>query len=211
MALAKENLSAWQRWEMASLDDPANGATAAPAVALPTVEELQRIRDAAQSEGYATGFAEGLAAGLAEANEQLNAEASRLRGIAEAFARETSKADETIAESLLHLALDVAKAMLKTAIECRSELVLPAIREAIQYLPAVQSPARLVLHPEDAALVTRHLAADIGEGGWKVIEDNGVTRGGCRIESPTNQIDATTETRWHRIAAALGQNSEWLA
>jgi len=30
------------------------------------------------------------------------------------------------------------------------------------------------------------------------------------VETVTNQIDATTTTRWQRIAAALGKESDWL-
>jgi hypothetical protein len=35
-------------------------------------------------------------------------------------------------------------------------------------------------------------------------------RGGCRVETASNQIDATTSTRWQRIAASLGKDSDWL-
>jgi flagellar assembly protein FliH len=35
-------------------------------------------------------------------------------------------------------------------------------------------------------------------------------RGGCRIETASNQIDATIGTRWDRITAALGKDTDWL-
>ena len=54
---------------------------------------------------------------------------------------------------MLDLALDLAKAMLKTALAVRPELVLPIVAEAIHYLPALQQPALLFLHPDDALLV----------------------------------------------------------
>jgi hypothetical protein len=33
-------------------------------------------------------------------------------------------------------------------------------------------------------------------------------RGGCRIETASNQIDAATSDRWQRIAASLGKESD---
>ncbi|MGH8429807.1 MAG: FliH/SctL family protein, partial [Solimonas sp.] len=49
------------------------------------------------------------------------------------------------------------------------------------------------------------------QSGWCVVEDAQMERGGCRVETATNQIDASVATRWQRIAAALGKESDWLA
>ncbi len=102
--------------------------------------------------------------------------------------------------------------MLQTALAVRPELVLPIVREAIDYLPALQQPALLFLHPDDAAAGQRTASATSCEkAGWRVAEDTQLERGGCRVETASNQIDATTATRWQRLAAALGRESEWLA
>jgi flagellar assembly protein FliH len=36
-------------------------------------------------------------------------------------------------------------------------------------------------------------------------------RGGCRVETPANEIDASLPTRWARLQQALGQQGEWLS
>ena len=46
--------------------------------------------------------------------------------------------------------------------------------------------------------------------GWKIFEDARVEHGGARIETATSQIDASLETRWKRVVAALGQDTSWL-
>jgi flagellar assembly protein FliH len=112
---------------------------------------------------------------------------------------------------LLDLALDLSKAMLKTVLEVKPELVLPVAREAIRYLPALQQPALLYLHPADSALVREEMQAELEKAGWRVVDDATLTRGGCRVETGSNQIDAGVETRWERLAAALGRENAWLA
>jgi flagellar assembly protein FliH len=208
--LPKEQQSAYQRWEMASFNDERASAThsAAPAV---TAEELAQIREQARQQGYAEGLAQGHAAGLDIGRVELTQELLHLQQVAEAFGSDIVRANEVIAGEMLDLGLDLAKAMLKTALEIRPELVLPVVAEAIRYLPSLQQPALLFLHPADARLAREFIGDELGKAGWRVSEDANLERGGCRVETPTNQIDASMQTRWQRIAAALGKNADWLA
>lgn len=207
--LPKEQQSAYQRWEMASFNDaPTDKAAVVPSV---SSSEQAAIREAARLEGYADGLAQGHAAGLDVGRAESAQEMLHLQQIAEAFGGEIGRANEVIANDLLDLGLDLAKAMLKSALEVRPELVLPVVAEAIRYLPALQQPALLFLHPQDAQLAREFIGDELGKAGWRVTEDIHLERGGCRVETPTNQIDGAMQTRWQRIAAALGKNAEWLA
>lgn len=210
--IPKEQQSAYQRWEMASFGDSrpkAQTASIAEATRV-TIEEQAEIRAAAQERGYAIGLAEGRSEGLRQGLADAVAETAHLRSIVTALGSEAARADELIASDLLTLALDLAKAMLKTSLAIRPELVLPIVSEAIRYLPILQQPAVLFLHPEDTLLVNEHMRDELNKAGWRVAEDLQMQRGGCRIDTASNQIDATTETRWHRLAEALGQHSTWL-
>ena len=44
-----------------------------------------------------------------------------------------------------------------------------------------------------------------------VVEDASLLRGGCRIETSAGEIDATLQTRWQKLSAALAQDHEWVA
>jgi flagellar assembly protein FliH len=217
--LPKERQTAYQRWELASFGDnrpsqqpPPQAAAAAPsAEAIAKLnEELALIRAEARRQGYADGVAEGRKAGLIEGREQATMELQRLRQLADSFGADVARANDVIAEDLLTLALDIAKAMLKTALAAKPELVLPIVGEAVRYLPGLQQPALLFLHPDDAALVKEHMADELNKSGWRIAEDLRLERGGCRIETASNQIDATIGNRWERIAANLGKESSWL-
>ncbi|MFC3109589.1 flagellar assembly protein FliH [Undibacterium arcticum] len=214
--IPKERQSAYQRWEMASFGDDQRSRSdmATQSAQMLSNEALAQIREQARQEGYAAGFAEGQAAGhasgLIEGQHEIAAEIARLNDIAQNFSAETARADELIAHDMLDLSLDLAKAMLKTALAVRPELVLPIVSEAIRYLPNVQQ-ATLTLNPDDAQLVHKHMGDVLGKADWRVSEDPRLERGGCRIDTASNQIDASATSQWQRLANALGKESDWLA
>ena len=209
--LPKEQQSAYQRWEMASFNEERPGARASQASPAVSEAELEAIRAQAYAEGHALGLAEGHAAGLDIGRVESAQELLHLQQLAQGFGDEISRADEVIAQDMLELGLDLAKAMLKTALEVRPEMVLPVVAEAIRYLPSLQQPALLFLHPADAKLAREFIGEELAKAGWRITEDTHLERGGCRVETPSNQIDGSMQSRWQRIAAALGRNADWLA
>lgn len=212
--IPKEQLTAYQRWEMASFGDerPSQQNTAAQQreAQQRAAEELVRLREEARQQGYAEGFNQGHAEGSQAGRMEAAREAAQILQVAETFGTELKQVNDTVADDMLNLSLDLAKAMLKTALRIRPELVLPIVSEAIRYLPSVQQPALLVLHPQDAAIVRSHMMDELDKAGWRITEDLQIERGGCRIETASNQIDASLPVRWQRIADALGKQTDWL-
>jgi flagellar assembly protein FliH len=138
-------------------------------------------------------------------------EMESLRAIAATFSGAVAAADETIASDVLDLALHLARSMARTAFTVRPELIIPIVREAIDYLPVLQQPAILAVNPEDIEIVRTALSDELDKGGWRVVADPQVGRGGCKVDTASNQIDAQATARWTRLAHALGKNVEWLA
>jgi flagellar assembly protein FliH len=226
----KERQTAYQRWELASFGDdrPSQAQPPAPApmpmqepgpVPEPEPspesiakinEQLAIIREEARQNGYADGITEGRTLGLIEGRVQAADERARFQQISEAFSNEVTRAHDVIASDLLMLALDIAKSMLKTALTVKPELILPIVGDAVRYLPSLQQPALLFLHPEDVTLVKEHLGDELTKAGWRVTEDTQLERGGCRIDTASNQIDASITNRWKRVTSSLGQESNWL-
>ncbi len=219
MSLPKEHQTAYQRWELASFEDYGDQDNhgkaslsvedAAQAIAQ-HAEQLDAERETAREQGYQEGMTKGYEEGLVRGREQAQEEGRLLKQMAQQFGSEVANANELIAADVLALAIDVAKAMLKTALPAKPELILPIVRQAIGYLPTVQQPAMLMLNPVDAVLVNDQMGSELSAAGWRVVEDPHLERGGCRVETASNQIDATTETRWQRIAASLSSDSAWM-
>lgn len=205
--------TAFQPWEMTSFDTHPHQVkhSGQSAVVLPTIEQITAIQEQARQEGYDAGHAEGRAAGLAEGREETDREAARLRSLAGTFSTEVGKADEAISQQVLDLSIDLARALLKSALAIRPELVIPIVREAVRYLPALHQPALLFLNPDDAMLVGDRIGDELTKMGWQLADDAQLERGSCRVETASNQIDASLPTRWQRLTAALSKNSDWLA
>ncbi|MES2114902.1 MAG: flagellar assembly protein FliH [Pseudomonadota bacterium] len=182
-----------------------------PPPEFPTEEEVAAIREQARLEGYEQGHAAGHADALALGKIASAEELEHLRALTASFGTAVQQADQLIANDVLELALQLAKGMLKTALHVKPELVLPIVREAIEYLPVLQQPALLVLHPDDASVVREGIGEELDKGGWRVIEDASVGRGGCKVDTASNQIDAQAASRWQRLTHALGKDVDWLA
>lgn len=219
--LPKERMTAWQRWEMDSINQPE------PEVAPPdpVIEsefkplepvllideaELTRLRLQAQQngeadghrQGFAKGHDEGYAAGLAQAQEQAQA----LRTLLLALPAALRVAEREVADDLLTLALDIARQVVRHALPAEPQAMLTLVRELLHTEPALSGTPRLLLHADDVALVQQHLADDLQTAGWRIRTDPTITRGGCRVHAASGSLDATLETRWERVAAALGRS-----
>lgn len=210
--IPKEQQTAYQRWEMSAFADDNTSSSSfrnaktASAAATGISGALEGVR----KEAYTKGMQEGFAVGMAKAKEYAANEQSQLLTIASAFEGALETVDQKIEEDILGLALTLAKTMLKTKLNVDPETILPVVRDAIHYLPNVQKPARIIVHPDDARILRDQLGEELSEQGWKIQEDSNVERGGCLVDTWGNQIDATNETRWKRISDALAQSDDWL-
>lgn len=226
--IPKEQLTAYQRWELGSFDPPRPVPPPAPpppppppapedvlSVAMPTAEDLERIQQEAWKEAYEQGYAEGEKAGR-EAGYEAGFKTGehhtqRLHQLAEALQVESLLQDEAIAREVLELALGVAQQILRTTLQVQPTLILGVIREALQSLPSLTGHHRIVVCPDDARLVREWLAKEHNHLSWKISEDPNISPGGFRFESAHSELDATMDTRWREIITALGSDTSWLA
>jgi flagellar assembly protein FliH len=91
-------------------------------------------------------------------------------------------------------------------------VVLTVVREAVSSLTGVDAETTVHLHPDDAALLKAISRDDTALASlpWKIVEDARIERGGCRLETASAELDATLETRWRRVIAALGREDSWI-
>lgn len=218
--LKAQGQTAYERWEMSSFAQ-GHGQDQLPTrpqslkkreqAMMPEIQQqLAVLAENARQEGYAAGLQQGQADGMQQALAAMQSDKQALAALTAALNQAAQKSEQQIAEHLLQLAMDLACAMLKSTLAADTAAILPIVREAVQALPYVQQPARIRLHPQDAAAVRHYLTEETAEP-WRIVEDAHVERGGCFIETGANQVDASNATRWKRIADALGQKNEWNA
>jgi flagellar assembly protein FliH len=218
---SRAGLSAYQRWELASFDPPT---PPDPDLARREAEqqaaraaELDALRDQAHAEGIAAGHVAGQALGyqagyeqgLAQGHAHARAEADALKALAAKFSDALRDADSTIAETLVTLALDVAREVVRQDVALDPTVLLAAAREVLSSEPALTGEPQLIVNPADVPLVDAYLRDELERLGWSVRADAAIERGGCRASAASGEVDATLPTRWERVVAALGRESQW--
>lgn len=225
--IPKEELPKYRRWKLDSLDSAAESDSKKNAESpepvkpgnanennLPTEEQIKNIYQQAKEEGYAAGIEEGRVTGRQEGRQiaavETKTEVARIQELISELGRALHEADQQIAHDLLNLALELAKKMTTQALKIHPELILPIIQEAIRHLPHSTQHPRLVLHPDDAAMVRSYLDDQLSHPDWEIQENEQMEKGGCRIEAKDSEIDSSLSTRWQQVLATIGHDNSWL-
>lgn len=206
--IPKEQQSAYQRWELGSLDAPASSAPSAASAAREQRE--QQINVLARNDGYREGHREGLEAGRREALADMAPRIARMDELLTALMTDLARVDRELAKDVVQLGLAVARNLVGASLQVRPELVQDCVEEALRHVAHATGAVNLTVHPDDAALVKGLLEASSRSASWSIREDETIARGGCRVETAGGEIDATLESRWHRTTAALGQPLDWV-
>src|SRR5262249_37923057 len=140
----------WQRWQMVSLDPRDHIRAIEPQLPPeppppPPIdfEALDAMRDGARKEGYAQGYSQGQTQGYGDGHrdgyarglESARNEAARLQELASNFRDALGRVDEEIADTLMTLALDVARQLVRKTMELDQSALLAAARELLATEP----------------------------------------------------------------------------
>lgn len=199
--ISKENLSAYERWELPHVKGRARTTVEQdPSLRPPTAEEIEAIRKAAHKDGFEQGKAEGLKAG----EKAIEAAVQRLTQLARSLAQPLESVDQQVEEELAALAIAIAQQIIRRELKTDPGEVVAVVREAMAELPASARHISIALHPDDAQLIREAIAIpEDGDTRWQITEDPAMTRGGCKLTTEHSQIDATVEHRINTIVAHL--------
>jgi flagellar assembly protein FliH len=179
------------------------------------VANRRRELDAAESDAtdrraWQVGYDEGLAQGRAAADEEqaarlraLDQQVARLDAILVTLVRPLAELDMSVERELAELACAIARQVVRRELRTEPAHVIGAIREAVALLPAAARDVRVLLHPEDAALVRERLVDSGAARVWAITEDPMMGRGGCRVVAEDSTIDARLETRVGAVIALV--------
>jgi flagellar assembly protein FliH len=217
-ASAAAGAVSWQRWEMSSLAQPrARVRDVAAAQPLPAAApafdaaELQRLREQAvaaateqgRAQGLADGHAQGYDAGLAAGRAEIESQAAHWLALARSLPEALRLADAQMAQHVVALAMDVARQVVDRTYRDEPQWLVPLVRQLLREHPALQGEPRLSLHPGDLELVRDALGTELQAAGWQLCADAALARGGCTVQAGNATHDATIETRWARVCAAV--------
>ena len=169
-----------------------------------TLDELEAIRQDAYNEGFATGEKDGFHAGQLKAKQEADAALALKIGSLERLMAQLldpiAEQDQQMEVALVRLVSHMVREVIQRELSIDSSQIRQVLREALKLLPMGADNVRIQVNPQDfetiKALRERH------EESWRILEDDSLLPGGCRIESEHSQIDASVETR---MAQALKQ------
>ncbi|PQP06563.1 MULTISPECIES: flagellar assembly protein FliH [Pseudomonas] len=170
-----------------------------------TLEELESIRQEAYNEGFAVGEKEGFHSTMLkvrqEAEVALTAKLAHLEQLMLNLFEPIAEQDTQIEKSLVDLVQHITKQVIQRELAIDSTQIEHVMREALKLLPLGVGNVRLYVNPQDfeqvKALRERH------EETWRIVEDESLLPGGCRVETEHSRIDATIETRVTQVMAKL--------
>ncbi len=166
--------------------------------------------DEGLNKGYQEGYSKGYEEGRRQGESEIKTELAHVNQVFENLDEQLHALDQQVAQNLLTLAIDLAKKMTAQTLAVRPELIIPVVQDAVRQLPGMMQPLHLFLHPDNARIVRQHLDEQLSQDHWEIHEDAQLTPGGCRIEAGGSEVDASMETRWRRVLAAIGQKNEWI-
>lgn len=176
-----------------------------PAVKPFTVEELEQIRAEAYNEGFATGERDGFHSGQLKAQQEartrLDARLAELEAIMAQLLEPMNQQDEQIEDMLLQLLESMVRQVIQRELQSDSSQIAQVLRGALKALPMGADNIRIYLNPADFEAV-KHIR-ERHEENWRLLEDDQLLPGGCRVETEHSQVDATRETRLQQIIEQL--------
>ena len=170
-----------------------------------TLEELESIRQEAYNEGFAVGEKEGFHSTTLkvrqEAEVALTAKIAGLELLMANLFEPIAEQDTQIEKSLVDLVQHITRQVIQRELAIDSTQIEHVMREALKLLPLGVGNVRLYVNPQDfeqvKALRERH------EESWRIVEDESLLPGGCRVETEHSRIDATIETRVTQVMVKL--------
>jgi flagellar assembly protein FliH len=168
----------------------------------PSIKE--KLLSEREQRAYERGREDGYAAGHAAAMQLRTQHAADMSRVLDALRSRFGELETEGAEQVLTLALTIARQVMRRETEVDRASVMPALQEAVHAVIDQQAHPRVHLNPQDLAHLHDSLDADGLLKGCRFIADPAISRGGCRVETGQSDIDATIESRWNRVLAAVG-------
>lgn len=189
----------------ASTSVPADSEDVALAEVKPlTLDELEAIRQEAYNEGLLAGERDGYHAGQLKAKQEADAAlASKLEGLERVMSQlfePIAEQDQQIEAAMIDLVSRITREVIQRELDRDSSQIRQVLREALKLLPIGDDNVRIHLNPQDYDIIKT--LRDRHEESWRILEDESLLPGGCRVECANSRIDATVETR---ISQALKQ------
>jgi flagellar assembly protein FliH len=169
-----------------------------------TLEELESIRQEAYNEGFATGERDGFRSTQLKVRQEaevvLAGRLQQLEALMGHLLEPIREQDSQIERGLVTLVGHITRQVIQREMAVDSTQIERVLREALKLLPMGAVNIRIFVNPQDFEQIKQ--LREKHEENWKILEDDILMPGGCRVETEHSRIDASMETR---ISLAVAQ------
>jgi flagellar assembly protein FliH len=181
-------------------------------------EQLKKITEEAEKEGYADGYEkgfnkakddgyqQGIEKGEKEGKKNIDEQATYLKGINDELLGFFEKEKNNLETQLLDIICQLTKTVVKRELTLNSDSILAVVRESLELLADRTKRVTLYLHTQDIALVE---SAFIDTEYTLILEaDDELLPGGCRIDNHNTLIDASLNDQLDDVIHRFLHDSE---
>lgn len=149
---------------------------------------------------------EGLEMGRAEGLQEYQQKIADVQQLIESLARPLDALDERVEQQLAQLALGIGQQLSAYRLEHHPDDIIAVVKAGLELLPVTSEPARIKVHPGDAAILREAGALDHR---IEVLEDATVKPGGCLLQAGSSTIDRSVSARLKQVVSkVLGENAD---
>jgi len=169
-------------------------------------EQAAKIKAKATEEGRQAAIQAAQASLANRLDQQLTSVLAALSQAAQSITHSRQQWQQHWEQHTVELATAIAGRVCRGELGRRPEIKLQWIREALE-LAAGNAEIVLRLHPDDAAALSSHaetIAKQLtGAAPVKIVADDSLTAGGCRVETQFGSLDQQLEAQLARIQEEL--------
>ncbi|WP_417614592.1 flagellar assembly protein FliH [Oceanisphaera sp.] len=153
-------------------------------------------------QGHEAGLEQGLEQGLAEGREKAEQQSRQWQQLIEQLQTPLAQVDKVVEQSLVTLAQELARNLLKTEATTSPQLLLATVQEAMSALPDTNSDITLYLHPEDLAIIEQHFdEKSRQQRHWQLLSEPSQARGDVRVKTAMSELDVSLARRIDELMA----------
>lgn len=150
--------------------------------------------------GHQEGLSQGLEQGLKEGQVKIDAQTLHWQQLVSRLHRPLEKLDDSVEFQLVKLATSLAEQITRCEVSVSPQVILQALKQAVEALPVNEQTIVISLHPEDLIFVENaYTEEQCQKRGWDLRAEPTLLRGDCQVQTQTSSIDYTFTTRIEQV------------
>ena len=161
---------------------------------------LEEGKEKGLQEGLQQGTEQGIQEGLAAGQEQIEQQSTIWQSLIERLHNPLEKLDDNVEYQLIRLATSLAEQITRCEVQTNPQIILQALKQAVEALPVSEQTLRILLHPDDLKFVQTAYPEEVcSKRGWDLQAEPVLAQGDCQIHTQTSSVDYTFSSRIEQV------------